>query len=177
MSDNLELPHPSTEHDRVDGILEQWHQEHPDIDFTAMGLVGRLQRAAILARSAITDVFSAHGVEGWEFDVLATLRRAGELSAGELTQESMVTSGALTNRVNRLVKKGLVTRRTDPQSRRSVLIALTPEGQSLVDKLLTHHIENLDSLTSHLSAQEKKQLTALLRIFLLGLGDIPEKEK
>jgi DNA-binding MarR family transcriptional regulator len=161
----------SEQRDAVDAILEQWRQRRPDLDASAMGIVGRLQRAGRLLDSAVASNLAGVDLEPWEFDVLATLRRSGELTAGQLTRASMVTSGAMTNRVDHLVKRGLVERRQDPASRRTVLIDLTADGRTVVDRALTGHLDNLDSLAGHLSQADRRQLATLLRRLLIGLGD------
>lgn len=157
--------------DAVDSVLEQWRQRRPDLDASAMGIVGRLQRAGHLLDSAVASNLASMDLEPWEFDVLATLRRAGELTAGQLTRASMVTSGAMTNRVDRLIKRGLVERRPNPHSRRTVLIDLTADGREVVDEALLGHIRNLDSLAGHLSQSDRQQLATLLKRLLIGLGD------
>ncbi|QIN29858.1 MarR family winged helix-turn-helix transcriptional regulator [Brevibacterium luteolum] len=138
-----------------------------------MGIVGRLQRAGHLLDAAVASNLASANLEPWEFDVLATLRRSGELTAGQLTRASMVTSGAITNRVDRLIKRGLVERRPSPHSRRAILIDLTSEGREVIDEALIGHIGNLDALASHLSEADRRQLAALLKRFLIGLGDTP----
>ncbi|PXA80234.1 MarR family transcriptional regulator [Auritidibacter sp. NML120779] len=161
------------ERDAVDEVLAQWSQRRPGLDVSAMGVVGRVQRAGHLLGAAIASNLASVNLEPWEFDVLATLRRAGELTAGELTRASMVTSGAMTNRVDRLIQRGLVARRPNPQSRRAVLIDLTDDGRAVVDEALIGHIGNLDALAAYLSESERRQLAALLKKLLIGLGDTP----
>lgn len=162
--------------DSVDRVLEQWAAERPDIDASPMGIVGRVQRASHLLDRRLRETFSEHGLALWEFDILATLRRSGppyRLTAGELVASSMVTSGAITNRVDRLYERRLVTRETDPANRRSVLITLTQEGHALVDAALIDHVANETHLLSVLSPQEQAQLAGLLRKLLIDLGDHP----
>lgn len=157
--------------DAVDGILEQWGHQRPDLDVSSMGIAGRLQRAGRLFGSSIAAYLAKQNMEPWEFDVLATLRRAGQLTAGELTRASMVTAGAMTNRVDRLVARGLVERLPNPHNRRTLIIDLTPEGRELVDGVLIGHIDNLNQLTRHLNSRERDQLGRLLQRLLIGLGD------
>lgn len=164
------------ERDAVDDVLEQWHRQNPALDVSAMGIVGRLQRAGHLLDTKVAEHLSAQGLEPWEFDVLATLRRAGEMTAGELTRASMVTSGAMTNRVDRLVKRGLVERRPDPRSRRAILIDLSKDGRDVVEGALVEHVDNLESLTEHLELAERQELARLLRRLLFGLGDVSVNE-
>jgi DNA-binding MarR family transcriptional regulator len=159
--------------DSVDRVLEQWRSERPDVDPTPMGVVGRVQRASRRLDRALSAHFAGHGLQLWEFDVLATLRRAGPLTPGGLVESSMVTSGAMTNRLDRLAARDLVTRETDPANRRSVVVSLTDRGRELVDALLAEHIRNEERLLAPLSAREQTQLADLLRKLLTGLDDVP----
>lgn len=165
--------------DAVDVVLEQWKRQRPDVDAGPMAVVGRLSRAARLLERGLQENFARFDLQSWEFDVLATLRRAGRpyrLPAGRLVESSMVTSGAITNRIDRLAGRGLVTRETDPANRRSVLITLTKAGRALVDEVLVAHVEHEDRLLKALSAKERYQLATLLRTLLVDLGDgrVPE---
>jgi DNA-binding MarR family transcriptional regulator len=159
--------------DAVDAVLAQWRTERPDLDPRPMGVIGRLSRASRLIDRRLKQHFASDGLEPWEFDVLATLRRAQpiapRLSAGELVASSMVTSGAITNRVDRLVARGLVTRDVDPDNRRRVLIGLTEAGQTLVDRLVEGHLEHERAMLSGLTDQQQNQLADLLRDLLLSL--------
>lgn len=160
--------------DHVDRVLEQWRTERPDIDPTPMGVVGRIKRASRLLERKLGEHFAGHDLQLWEFDILATLRRTGppyRLTAGALVDASMVTSGAITNRIDRLTAKGLVTRETDPASRRSVLITLTDSGRRLVDDVVADHVDLETALLTTLSPSEQEHLAALLRKLLTGLGD------
>lgn len=162
--------------DSVDRVLEQWAAERPGLDASPMGVVGRVQRASRLLDRGIRDRLAAHGLHLWEFDILATLLRSGppyRLSAGALVGASMVTSGAITNRIDRLVARGLVDRETDPDNRRSVRITLTDAGRELVDAALTDHVANETDLLSGLTEKEQTQLADLLRKLLVHLGDRP----
>lgn len=166
--------------DHVDRVLEQWRAERPDLDVAPMGVVGRISRAARSLEREIRGVFDLHGLQPGEFDILATLRRSGapyQLTAGGLVATSMVTSGAITNRVDRLEAKGLVTRETDPTNRRSVLITLTDRGRSLVDEVVVDHLANERRLLAPLTEREQDQLAALLRKLLTGLGDAPDSPR
>lgn len=163
--------------DHVDRVLEQWRAERPDLDVAPMGVVGRISRAARSLEREIRGAFDLHGLQPGEFDILATLRRSGapyQLTPGGLVATSMVTSGAITNRVDRLEAKGLVTRETDPTNRRSVLITLTDRGRSLVDEVVVDHLANERRLLAPLTEREQDQLAALLRKLLTGLGDAPD---
>ncbi|WP_148573220.1 MarR family winged helix-turn-helix transcriptional regulator [Nocardioides caldifontis] len=164
--------------DHVDTVLAQWEQERPDLDVAAMGVIGRLSRASRLLERGVDRVLDQRGVGGGEFDILATLRRTGapyRLTPGQLVRSSMVTSGAVTARLDRLVAKGLVTRETDPDNRRSVLVTLTPRGRRLVDRAVEAHVANEEELLSGLSGREREQLAGLLRRLLVSLGDAAEE--
>ena len=155
--------------DAVDRLLAQWHEERPDVDVSPIGVVGRLSRAARVLERGLAREVGRHGLQGWEFDILATLRRSGapyELTAGALAGSAMVTSGAITNRIDRLVARGLVTREVDPANRRTVRIGLTRQGRHLVDKVLPLHVANEASLLEPLSPAEQQRLAALLRKLL-----------
>ncbi|MFI9582957.1 MarR family winged helix-turn-helix transcriptional regulator [Streptomyces sp. NPDC052236] len=160
--------------DNVDWRLNQWRTERPDIDPTPMGVVARIQRACRLLERELRDHFATHDLQLWEFDMLGTLRRSGQpyrLTAGQLVESSMVTSGAITNRIDRLVAKGLVTREVDPLNRRSVLITLTERGRELIDGIVVDHVDLEAKLLSRLSGRDQEQLAGLLRKLLTSLGD------
>ncbi|MET8523672.1 MarR family transcriptional regulator [Nocardioides sp. NBC_00163] len=156
--------------DEVDDLSEAWAHERPDLDLGPVEIFSRLSRLSRHLDLARRDAFSGSGIESWEFDVLAALRRAGdpyELSPGRLLRETLVTSGTMTNRVDRLASRGLVERLPDPADRRGVLVRLTPDGKATVDSafeaLLAAEREFLDSL----SGDQQSQLTDLLRRLLV----------
>ncbi|WP_159944822.1 MULTISPECIES: MarR family winged helix-turn-helix transcriptional regulator [unclassified Nocardiopsis] len=165
--------------DAVDVFLSQWARERPDLDTSTMAVHGRLTRASRLMARGVDDYLSGEGLESWEFDVLATLRRAGDphcLSAKELVAMTMVGSAAMTHRVDRLVRRGLVTRETDPGNRRRTLVALTPEGLELVDRVVEGHVANQARLLGGMDGADRERLAELLRVLLLSLGDtLPER--
>ncbi len=156
--------------DEVDELTEAWARERPDLDLAPVAVfsrIGRLNRRLDLARR---DAFTAHGIESWEFDVLAALRRAGdpyELSPGRLLRETLVTSGTMTNRVDRLAARGLVERYPDPEDRRGVLVRLTPEGKSTVDGAFGALLEAEAAFLAELSPRQQAELATLLRKLLL----------
>src|SRR4051795_1926948 len=122
--------------DEVDELLEAWGRERTDLDLSPVAVFSRVSRLARRLELARRDAFGAHGIEQWEFDVLAALRRAGapyELSPGRLLRETLVTSGTMTNRIDRLSARGLVERYPDPDDRRGVIVRLTTEGRAAVD--------------------------------------------
>ncbi len=162
--------------DRIDRILAQWRRERPDLDTRPMGLIGRIQRVAAALRPRLDETHEISGLLGESFDVLASLRRSGppfQLSPTELYREMMLTSGAMTNRIDRLEDAGLVTRRPDPDDRRGTLVRLTPKGKTLIDAATTKHVANEERLLSALTLGEQQQLADILRKLLLSLGDEP----
>ncbi|MEJ7832579.1 MAG: MarR family transcriptional regulator, partial [Nocardioides sp.] len=122
--------------DEVDELVDAWARERGDLDLEPVAVFSRIHRLARHLDLARREAFSAHGIESWEFDVLAALRRTGapyELSPGRLLRETLVTSGTMTNRVDRLATRGLVERYPDPEDRRGVIVRLTGEGRTTVD--------------------------------------------
>jgi DNA-binding MarR family transcriptional regulator len=158
--------------DDVDGIVAAWQRERPDLDVSPLEVLSRVSRLARRLDLARGSAFSEHLLEGWAFDVLSALRRAGEpyqLSPGQLVQQTLVTSGTMTNRVDRLERSGFVERRPDPGDRRGVLVRLTPEGRDIVDAAMADLIEQEKSLLRELSPADRTQLAALLRRMLVPL--------
>ena len=135
-----------------------------------MGVFGRLSRLTRLFERELQGVFAQHGLQRGEFDILATLRRADTdlagLTAGQLAESAMVTSGAITNRLDRLLTKDLITRQTDPHSRRTIRISLTQLGREVIDAALGDHVLNEERLLSTMTASQREQLEGLLRILL-----------
>lgn len=162
--------------DHIDGILAQWHRERPELDTEAMGTLGRLFRAAHLADAALARPLAEHGLQpGW-FDMLAALRRAGppyELSPTELMRATMLSSGGMTKRLDRLAAAGLVQRRPDPADRRGVLVRLTHHGRSVIDTAVETHLAGEERLLRSLGPGGRRSLDRLLRSFLAGLEDGP----
>lgn len=160
--------------DAVDHIAEQWRAERPDLDPSPIEVVGRVSRLSRLIDRHLAANFARHDLEPWMYDVLATLRRSGEphaLTAGELLASSMVTTGAITNRIDRLEGRGLVRRVADPGDRRRVLVQLTPEGRTLVDDVTPGHLATESELLAPLSGRQRAELARTLRTLLLHLGD------
>ena len=157
---------------QVDRILEQWGRVRPDLDVTPMGLTGRLKRIARILDREMEPVFAQHGLNLASFDVLATLLRSGEpfqLSPGELMKNTMVTSGTMTNRIDQLVKGGLVERVPNPDDGRSVHIALTKNGRRVIDRAIEDHVENLHRLTAGVDENAFAELDRLLGQYLAAL--------
>lgn len=156
--------------DHVDRILAQWRRERPDLDVGPMGLLGRLARLTTYLGREVEKTFLELGLSSASFDVLAALRRSGKpyrLSPGDLLATMMITSGTMTNRIDQLEKTGLVERLTNPQDRRSVLIALKPKGLDLVERAVSAHVANQHRLTALLEPEEQAALDALLRKYLV----------
>jgi DNA-binding MarR family transcriptional regulator len=161
------------EPDHVDTILEQWARERPDLDASPIGLIGRLHRLADVLNVELRKVFAEAGLGDGDFDVLVTLRRHGapyELTPGELGATTMVTSSAVTKRIDRLERAGLVTRTVSREDARSRRIRLTEAGFSLVDRLMAAHVANEQRLVSGLSEHDRAQLAAILRRWGQSLG-------
>jgi uncharacterized protein (TIGR03083 family) len=128
--------------DHVDRVLEQWAEQRPDLDVSPMAIIGRLSRLSRLISAELTRTFSAHELDSASFDVLATLRRNGRsLTPAELMKSAMVTSGAITQRLDRLQSRGLVSRTPSEKDGRVVHVALTEEGRELIDRALPDHVE------------------------------------
>jgi DNA-binding MarR family transcriptional regulator len=162
-----------THPDAVDRITRQWNTVRPDLDVSPMAVVGRVSRLSRLIDRRLAANFARHGLERWMFDVLGTLRRSGEpyeLSAGELVRHTMVTTGAITNRVDRLEERGLVER-VSASDRRKVIIRLTRRGLELVDEVVTTHLTTEREILAALTTRQRTELAALLRTLLLDLGE------
>jgi len=158
--------------DHMDRIIAQWRRERPDLDVASIGLLGRLFRSAQLADEALSDGIAPHGLQpGW-FDLLAALRRSGtpyELNPTALMETTMLSSGGMTKRLDRLDEAGLIERRPDPSDRRGTLIRLTRRGKATIDKAVETHTRNEDTLLRSLSAADRRILDDLLRKLLAGL--------
>lgn len=138
-----------------------------------MAIIGRIGRLERTIRPLLENVFAQHDLESWEFDVLATLRRSGKpyaLTAGQLLDSMMIASGTMTNRLDRLEKRGLVHRGKDPDDGRVVLVALTPEGGTKLDQALGDHTKNETRIVGDLSERERRDLARLLRRLSTTLG-------
>ena len=164
--------------DAVDQILAQWARERPDLDCSPMGVIGRitqLQREVHLAQRA---TFARFGLDAPSFDVLAALRRAGEpyqLTPTALMRTALVTSGAITQRLDRLEAWGLITRRRSDADGRAVVVTLTAAGRAALDAALPDHLETERELLDGLSEAEQQQLAGLLRRLLVARGRVPQQ--
>lgn len=155
--------------DEVDSLLKAWQRERPDLDVAPMQVLSRVTRLARHLDRLRSASFSRHGLESWEFDVLAALRRAGtpyQLSPGQLIRETLVTSGTMTNRVDRLTARGLVSRANHPDDRRGVLVRLTPEGKATVDAALEDLLDAERVILGELSSDQREQLADTLRVLI-----------
>lgn len=155
--------------DAVTRIQTEWARERPEVDTAPQAIIGRLHRLGAHLSREITKVYDDFGLSEGEFDVLAALRRAGspfERGASEIADHTMVTSGAITKRVDRLVAAGLVERRTDTADGRGRRVRLTPQGLALIDEAFTAHMANEQRLIDALSQRQRDELTALLAQWL-----------
>ena len=157
--------------DEVDRIVDAWLRERPDLDFAPLQVLSRVARLTKHLDRARRTAFSRSELESWEFDVLSALRRAGapyELSPKSLLQQTLVSSGTMTNRIDRLVDRDLVTRRTDPNDGRGILVGMNPAGLTRVDAAITRLVDAEEKLLSTLSASDQERLAGLLRKLSIG---------
>lgn len=164
--------------DRVARIQAEWARERPDLDVRPQGVIGRLHRLAAHLTDELTAVYRSNGLGEGDFDVLATLRRAGEpfeRTPGELARSTMVTTGAMTKRVDRLAGAGLVTRRVSERDGRGRVIALTPQGRELIDRAFTAHMRNEHRLLEALTPAELDVLEPILTRWLAAFEGASEE--
>lgn len=157
------------ERDYVDLVLEQWAHERPDLDLSPLGVIGRISRISRYFELHIEEALAQYGLNAPAFYVLAALRRSGPpftLSPTALYSALLVSSGAMTNRIDRLEAAGLVRRVNDPGDGRALLVALTPKGRKLIDFALVGHNENERRLLDPLTPGERDELATLLRRLL-----------
>jgi DNA-binding MarR family transcriptional regulator len=163
---------PEPRPDRIDRIVAQWRRERPDLNVAPLGLLGRLFRAAQLADTALSEGLAEYELQSGWFDLLAALRRAGEpfeVNPTQLMQATMLSSGGMTKRLDRLAEAGLVERRPDPTDRRGTRVRLTRKGKAVVDKALETHLANEERLLRSLKPAERRALDNLLRTLLTEL--------
>ncbi|NDL58483.1 MarR family winged helix-turn-helix transcriptional regulator [Phytoactinopolyspora mesophila] len=156
--------------DEVDRLVEAWQRERPELDVSPMEVLSRVTRLARYLDRARRSAFAAHGLETWEFDVLAALRRSGppyELSPGTLLAQTLVTSGTMTARVDKLTARGLVTRRRDEHDRRAVQVALTDKGRAAVDAALDGLLAHEREILAGIGVADQSALATLLRGLVL----------
>jgi DNA-binding MarR family transcriptional regulator len=153
-------------HDEVDRIVDAWSRERADLDFAPLQILSRVGRLSRHLDRARREAFGASDLESWEFDVLSALRRAGtpyQLSPKQLLQQTLVSSGTMTNRIDRLVERGLVQRRTDPNDGRGIIVTMTTRGRESVDSAISELLQYERELLGALSPAEQDRLAALLR--------------
>ncbi|HMM82499.1 MAG TPA: MarR family transcriptional regulator [Terrimesophilobacter sp.] len=153
-------------HDEVDRIVEAWTRERPDLDFAPLQVLSRVGRLSRHLDRARRESFTTSELESWEFDVLSALRRAGspyQLSPKALLQQTLVSSGTMTNRIDRLATRGLVHRRTDPDDGRGVLVVMTPKGRERVDSAISNLLNAERELLDRLPPADRERLAGLLR--------------
>ena len=155
--------------DEVDDLVAAWRAERPDLDVQPLQVLSRVSRLARHLDRARRTAFAGHGLEAWEFDVLSALRRQGspyQLSPGALLRATLVTSGTMTNRIDRLAAAGLVRREPDPTDKRGVLVTLAEQGLARVDAALADLLDRERALLAALGQGERRRLADLMRILL-----------
>ena len=163
--------------DEVDDLVDAWRSERPDLDVQPLQVLSRISRLARHLDRARRTAFTARGLESWEFDVLSALRRQGQpyqLSPGALLRATLVTSGTMTNRIDRLAAAGLVRRHPDPQDKRGVLVTLTAEGLARADAALADLLGREEALLAGLDGGEREELAGLLRVLLAPFDADPK---
>jgi DNA-binding MarR family transcriptional regulator len=159
--------------DEVDALVDAWHRERSDLDLAPVEVFSRVSRLARRLDQLRREAFTEHAIEPWEFDVLAALRRAGrpyQLSPGALLRETLVTSGTMTNRVDRLERRGLVARSPDPADRRGVLVGLTAAGKRTVDAAFEALLDRERTLLAELGPTDARRLAGLLKALMAPLA-------
>ncbi|MBG6239249.1 DNA-binding MarR family transcriptional regulator [Mycetocola sp. CAN_C7] len=159
------------DNDEVDRIVEAWQHERPDLNFAPLQVLSRVGRLTRHLDRARRTAFTRSKLESWEFDVLSALRRAGDpytLSPKQLLQQTLVSSGTMTNRIDRLVASGLVERKADPGDGRGILVVMTGTGLTRVDAAITRLVDAEAELLSALSTADQLRLAALLRKLSMG---------
>ena len=163
----------TTPRDTVDRIISQWDAVRPDVDSSPIEVIGRVSRLSRLIDQHLAENFARYDLDDWMYDVMATLRRSGEpyqLTAGDLMRQCMVTTGAMTNRIDRLEQRGLVERAAT-DDRRKVIVRLTKRGLDTVDEAVVAHMATEREILSSLSPRQQHELANLLRTTLVALGD------
>ncbi|KAA9107487.1 MarR family winged helix-turn-helix transcriptional regulator [Microbacterium rhizomatis] len=158
--------------DRVAEIQAEWLRERPDLDPSPQGVIGRLHRVALALTERLTETYREFGLTEGEFDVLAALRRAGapyERAAGELADHTMITTGGLTKRIDRLEARGFVERRAEASDARRRTIRLTAAGLEVIDRAFTAHLANEHALLDDLGRDDAEALRGILARWLRAL--------
>ena len=160
--------------DPIDEILDQWTEERPDLDTASLGVVIRVMTLYRSFQRQATRSLEPLDLELWEYDVLSALRRQGKpfaLPATGLARETNLSSGAMTNRIDRLETRGLVRRRPDRRDRRGVIVSLSAKGRKLIDTAIQHRLDSAKESLQSLSAAQQRELARLLRIAVLATPD------
>ena len=160
--------------DEVDRIVDAWQQERPDLDVAPLQVLSRVSRLARHLDIARREAFAVNDLEPGEFDVLAALRRTGKpysLTPSALISQNLVTSGTMTNRIDRLESKDLVARMPDPTDGRGVLVQLTQSGKSAVDRALEELLSREKSLLATVSKADREKLASVLRDIVLPFDE------
>jgi len=171
LRDNGKVTDP-TPRDSVDDIVDAWERERPEIDFAPMKVLSRVWRLSKHLDRTRRAAFVTSELESWEFDVLSALRRAGspfQLSPKSLLEQTLVSSGTMTNRVDRMAQRGLVERRTDPNDGRGILVSMTEDGRRRVDTAITELVTAEAELLARLSKADQERIAALLRKLSLDI--------
>ena len=171
------MSQPPERRDEVDEIVAAWRRERPDLQVDVMQVLSRVSRLASRHATTRDAAFAAHGLGAFEFDVLAALRRAGkayQLTPGELSRSTHVTSGTMTHRIARLVERELVTRDNHPSDGRAAIVSLTPTGLTVVDAALSDLLVSEERLLIDLPQPDREKLATLLRALLLSVADEQE---
>jgi DNA-binding MarR family transcriptional regulator len=162
------------EKDLIDEILDQWSEERPDLDTASLGVVIRVMSLYRSFLKQATEALDGVGIELWEYDVLSALRRQGApyvLPATRLARETGLSTGAMTNRIDRLESRFLVKRRPDKNDRRRVNVSLTQDGQKMIDKAIRHRLDAASESLEGISAEQQRKLGDLLRAVVLGVRE------
>ena len=170
------LPYPVAGPDEVDRIVAAWGRERPDLDVAPIGVFSRVSRLARLLDLARRTSFGVSELDTWEFDVLSALRRCGSpyrLSPGALITQTLVTSGTMTNRIDRLAERGLVRRLPTPGDRRGVLVELTVPGLEAVDRAMAALLDTERELLVAFPSSDRECLAGLLRALLVRVEGQP----
>jgi DNA-binding MarR family transcriptional regulator len=171
LRDNGNVTDP-TPRDSVDDIVDAWERERPEIDFAPMKVLSRVWRLSKHLDRTRRAAFVTSELESWEFDVLSALRRAGspfQLSPKSLLEQTLVSSGTMTNRIDRMTQRGLVERRTDPNDGRGILVSMTEDGRRRVDTAITELVTAEAELLARLSKADQERIAALLRKLSLDI--------
>jgi len=163
--------------DEVDRIVDAWLRERPDLDFSPLQVLSRVDRLSRHLEAARKQAFTRSSLQSWEFDVLAALRRAGapyQLPPKALLQQTLVSSGTMTNRIDRLVARGFVQRSSDPADGRGVLVRMTRSGLTHVDAAITRLVDAEAGILANLNAADRSRLSTLLRKLTVDFDEAPQ---